>query len=97
MSVGCHLPPPLRRRVHAAAVEGLAPGGAFVLEAYTPRQLELGTGGPRSVELLMTLDELRVELAPLELSIARELEREVHEGAYHAGRSAVVQVLGFKR
>jgi len=97
VSLWCHLPPALRRSVHAAAARGLAPGGALVLEAYTPNQLELGTGGPRSVELLMRLEELKTELAPLEFEIGRELERQVQEGAFHSGRSAVVQVLAFKR
>ena len=34
----------------------------FVLEAYTPAQLTFDTGGPRSVELLMTAALLREEL-----------------------------------
>lgn len=96
VSIWCHLPPPLRRSVHAACVRGLRPGGAFVLEAYTPRQLEYRTGGPPTAELMMSLDELRQELAGLVLEIAEETDREVHEGKGHDGRSAVVRVLGFK-
>lgn len=94
VSVFAHLPPALRRRVHADAVAGLRPGGVFILEAYTPAQLALGTGGPKSPELLMTLAGLREELAGLELLIGHELERDVCEGAYHTGRGAVVQILG---
>ncbi len=92
-----HLWPELRARVHRACVAGLAPGGAFVLEAYTPRQLELGTGGPKEPERLMTLAALRDDLAGLDLEIARELDRVVREGHYHDGIGAVVQVLGRKR
>jgi SAM-dependent methyltransferase len=88
-----HLPPPLRRRVHAQAAAGLRPGGVFVLEAYTPSQLAYNTGGPRSVELLMTAPQLREELAGLEFEIIREIEREVIEGGGHTGRGAVVQML----
>jgi SAM-dependent methyltransferase len=94
VSVWAHLPPPLRRSVHAQAVAGLRPGGVFVLEAYTPAQLAYDTGGPRSVELLMTAAQLREELVGLEFEIIRELEREVVEGGGHTGRGAVVQVLG---
>jgi len=97
VSIWCHLPPALRAKVHAAAVQGLVAGGAFVLEAYTPRQLAHGTGGPKQVELLMPLEALRRELAGLELVHAVELEREVREGALHQGLSAVVQVLALKR
>jgi SAM-dependent methyltransferase len=95
VAVFCHLPMPLRRAVHRAAAAGLRPGGAFVLEAYTPAQLAHGTGGPKDVSMLYSLDELRVDLAGLELAVAVEREREIHEGAFHGGMSAVVQVLAF--
>ena len=92
-----HLPPPLRRVVMANVVRGLRPGGAFVLEAYTPAQLAFGTGGPKDPALLMTIAALRDELAGLDFEIGHEIEREVQEGRGHGGRSAVVQVLAWKR
>ena len=76
---------------------GLRPGGVFLLEAYTPRQIEYGTGGPPVAELTMELDSLRGELAGLDLVHAEELEREVHEGRYHFGLASVVQIVGIKR
>ena len=97
VSVFCHLPMPLRRAVHRAAAKGLRPGGAFVLEAYTPAQLAHGTGGPKDVSLLYTLDDLREDLAGLSFEIAVEKEREIHEGVLHNGMSAVVQVFAFAR
>jgi SAM-dependent methyltransferase len=96
VSIWCHLPQPLRREVHGRCVAGLAPGGVLVLEAYTPDQLSHGTGGPPTVALLMTLAELREEFRGLRLEIGRELERDVCEGRYHDGRSAVVQILALK-
>ncbi|MFT3868164.1 MAG: class I SAM-dependent methyltransferase [Nibricoccus sp.] len=97
VSIFCHLPPELRRRVYAGAVRGLAPGGIFILEAYTPAQLAFGTGGPKDVALLPTLSALREELTGLELLVARELEREVIEGTSHSGHSAVVQIMARAR
>jgi len=96
VSIFCHLPPPLRRRVHEQVVRGLAPGGIYVLEGYSVRQLEFGTGGPQNADLLLTLDAVRGELAGLEFLHAVELEREVHEGTLHNGPSAVVQVIARK-
>lgn len=93
VSIFCHLPPALRRRVYADAVRGLIPGGVFVLEAYRPAQIALGTGGPSNAENTPTLAALREELAGLEFVHAVELERHIHEGALHHGRSAVVQVV----
>jgi SAM-dependent methyltransferase len=96
VAIFCHLPPPVRRHVHRAAVAGLRPGGAFLLEAYTPRQLEFGTGGPPTRELLMNLSSLKEELKGLHFVHAVETEREVVEGKLHTGRGAVVQVLALK-
>lgn len=96
VSIFCHLPPEVRRRLHRAVVAGLRPGGMLLLEAYTPAQIALGTGGPPVAELTMTLDALREELAGLNFLHAAEREREVIEGRYHTGRAAVVQVLARK-
>ena len=93
ISVWAHVPRALRARVHAQVVAGLAPGGAFILEAYTPAQIGRGTGGPSSPDVLPTLAELRTELAGLTFEIGREIERDVREGRYHQGMSSVVQVL----
>ena len=96
VSIFFHLPPDLRRRVHRAVVEGLAPGGILILEAYTPGQLGLGTGGPSDPTRLMTMDMLSEELEGLEVLVAREMEREVQEGQMHRGRGSVVQYVGVR-
>jgi SAM-dependent methyltransferase len=96
VSIWCHLPTSLRAKVHAQVVDGLKPGGVFLLEAYRPEQLQFGTGGPKTVDMLPTLAQLREELTGLEFEHAAELEREVQEGQGHAGHSAVVQVLARK-
>jgi SAM-dependent methyltransferase len=97
VSIWCHLPQPLRTEVHRQAVAGLGSGGAFLLEAYTPAQLGYGTGGPKTVDLLPTLADLRAELDGLDLVHAVEREREVHEGQGHFGLSAVVDIVAVKR
>jgi hypothetical protein len=96
VSIWAHVPEITRRLVHRAVAAGLRPGGAFVLEAYTPRQLARGTGGPTDPTRLMTLDGLREELKGLHFGIGREIVREIHEGDLHEGPSEVVQVLAFK-
>ncbi len=93
VSIWAHLPPALRGAVNRKAVAGLRPGGVMVVEAYSPRQLEFGTGGPRAAELLVPRAALEEELSGLEFILAQEAEREVVEGKYHRGMAAVVQVL----
>jgi SAM-dependent methyltransferase len=92
VAIFAHLPPAIRRKVHAQAVCGLRLGGVFILEAYTPAQLAFDTGGPKSTELLMNLAGLRDELTGLEFLVGREIEHEVIEGDGHTGRGAVVQI-----
>ncbi|MCX6945822.1 MAG: class I SAM-dependent methyltransferase [Opitutales bacterium] len=98
VSIFLHLPPPLRRRLFAAAAVGLQPGGVLILEAYTPDQVHHRTGGPvNAPEMFMTRAQLQEDLAGLELEIARELERDVVEGSAHTGHAAVVQILARRR
>ncbi|MFN8589128.1 MAG: class I SAM-dependent methyltransferase [Candidatus Eisenbacteria bacterium] len=96
VSVFAHVPLAVRRALHPRVVAGLRPGGVLLLEAYRPEQLGRGGGGPNDDSKLMTLAQLRDELAGLEFELARELEREVVEGRYHSGMAAVVQVAARK-
>lgn len=96
VSIFCHLPVELRKQVHASAVRGLRSGGILLLEAYTPQQIQLGTGGPPVAEMTMTLELLQDELKGLEFLHAEEKQREVVEGLYHTGTGAVVQVIARK-
>lgn len=96
VAIWMHLPPDLRARVHAQAVAALRPGGHMILEAYTPRQLAFATGGPSVDTLLIEPEQLRKELAGLELLVLQERERWIEEGPYHHGQSAVVQALARK-
>lgn len=95
VSIWAHLPLTLRLKVHGQIVAGLRPGGALVLEAYTPEQLQYNTGGPPVAEMMMRLVELQEEFAGLRFLVAQEIVRTVREGKYHDGPSAVVQMLGF--
>jgi SAM-dependent methyltransferase len=92
----CHLPSAIRAALHQAAVRGLKPGGVFVLEAFSKEQLSYGTGGPPSLDMLMSLEELEQELAGLDLLHAVRMERAVLEGRGHTGLASVVQILGVK-
>ena len=97
VSIWCHTPAGLRARLHRAVVAALRPGGVLLLESYTPKQLEHKTGGPPTAEFMMTLATVREELAGLDFLDAEEKLREVHEGRYHDGMSAVLQVVACKR
>lgn len=97
VSIFGHLPSQLRRDVHRRVVEALRPGGIFLLQAYTPAQLETdGTGGPPDPDMLPTVEKLTNELAGLEILLAQEVIRQVNEGEHHKGEGAVVQFVARK-
>jgi SAM-dependent methyltransferase len=96
VSIFCHLPPPLRKKVHGNINAALVDGGVLLLEAYTPDQLQNGTGGPPNAAMMMTAAELPQELVGLQIDSCEELEREVVEGEGHSGTGAVVQLIGVR-
>lgn len=96
ISIFCHLPPGLRRDVHQRCVDGLRDNGMMLLEAYTPLQLEYKTGGPPVAEMMMDAGSVSIELDGLEFLHLQECVRDIHEGEFHNGTGAVVQMLAMK-
>ena len=89
----CHLVPAIRRQVLRRAARALVPGGVMLVELYSPAQLARGTGGPKDPAMLASRDQLVAELAGLDIVLAQEVVRDVHEGSLHGGPSAVTQVI----
>jgi ubiquinone/menaquinone biosynthesis C-methylase UbiE len=65
-------------------------GGLLIIEGYTPKQLEYGTGGPKKLEHLYTREMLERAFGDfLNVNITEE-ERDIREGPRHSGMSAVI-------
>lgn len=96
VSIFCHLPAATRANLHQRVVRALRPGGVFLLEAYTPEQRAYKTGGPPTVDLLVTAAALRTELDGLTVLFCHEGTRDIQEGRLHSGQSATVQCLARK-
>ncbi|MDQ8186887.1 class I SAM-dependent methyltransferase [Pelagicoccus sp. SDUM812002] len=97
VSIFCHLPPALRKEVYRKSVSALQPGGVLILEGYTPEQLSKGTGGPPTLDLLLSIDQLKQDLDGLDFLVAQETERDIQEGNLHTGIGSVAQVVAVKR
>ena len=74
----------------------LKPGGLLILQGYTPKQLEYGTGGPKELENLYTRALLEENFGYFENLTISEEELEMHEGTSHGGMSAVIGLTGVK-
>jgi SAM-dependent methyltransferase len=82
--------PAQRAQKWAGMRRTLKRGGLLIVQGYTPRQLDYGTGGPKQVDHLYTPEMLEQAFGDLaDLRIVAE-ERELNEGAGHAGLSAII-------
>jgi SAM-dependent methyltransferase len=93
VSIFCPLPSSLRKQLYKKVEAALKRNGVFLLEAFTPDQLKHGTGGGNSADVMQSKESLSLELAGLKFKHLIELERDVREGIYHTGISAVVQAI----
>jgi SAM-dependent methyltransferase len=82
---------PAERAVKWAGMRrALQPPGLLIIQGYTPKQLEFGTGGPKQAENLYTRAMLEDAFRGFHDMRIVEEEREIHEGTSHGGMSAVI-------
>lgn len=82
--------PGQRRQKWDGMKRALKSGGLIIIQGYTPKQLEYGTGGPKELDHLYTRAMIEGEFAAWsDISIVEE-ELEMHEGPAHSGMSAVI-------
>ena len=82
--------PAMRGRIFQKAHETLKQGGIFILQGYTPKQLEYKTGGPSLIEHLYTEQMIRDLAKDFEILDLSVYEKELSEGARHTGMSALL-------
>ncbi len=91
-----HLPPALRNNVHSILAKSLRPGGQIILQGFSKKQLGLPSGGPKTLDMLFSKEELEEDFEGLSLEI--ETQRIVlDEGPYHQGVAEVVNLIGKKK
>lgn len=88
--------PGARTAMFERMAASLRPGGVLFLHGYRPEQLAYGTGGPRAVENLYTEDMLRAAFAGWQVELCRAYDRDIREGAGHAGMSALIDFIARK-
>jgi cyclopropane fatty-acyl-phospholipid synthase-like methyltransferase len=88
--------PAQRARQFAGMRQALKPGGLLIMQGYTPRQIEYGTGGPSAVENLYTEDLLRQAFGDWEMLHLHAHDDVIDEGSHHAGLSALIDMVARK-
>ncbi|MDA3891101.1 MAG: class I SAM-dependent methyltransferase [Salinivirgaceae bacterium] len=85
-----------RQQNHQKLIKLLKPGGILLLEGFSKYQIKNSTGGPKSLDLLFSPQELTAdfdELSEIELT---ETETYLSEGEHHLGRASIIRLIGKK-
>lgn len=89
-------PPPERDHVIAGIRRCLKPGGLLILQGYTPKQIEFGTGGPPNAANMYTAGLLRGWFGDWDILHLAEHESVISEGSHHHGMSALIDLVARK-
>ena len=90
-------PPAARATLFERILAALKPGGLLLLQGYTPKQLEYGTGGPPYGDNLYTEPDIRTAFAAHTIHLLRTHDAVIDEGPGHCGMSALIDVVVEKR
>ena len=82
--------PAMRARIFQQAHKETKPGGLFILQGYTPKQLEYKTGGPSLIEHLYTEELIKGLAKEFQILELVSYEKELSEGPRHTGMSAIL-------
>jgi len=92
-----HFPAEIRKEAHQHLLQFLNIGGIVIFEAFAKAQLGKSSGGPKNLEMLFSIDEIKDEFPQLEFKILKEESIELSEGEYHQGKAEVIRFVGVKK
>ncbi len=97
-----HFPAEMKSAAHKTLEKFLKPGGVVIFEAFSKRHLEYlavneKVGGPKDINQLFSLDEIKADFPNYEIIELAETEVELNEGQFHNGRGSVIRFVGRKR
>ena len=91
-----HFPEDVRNKTLKGVKEALKPGGYFVSEVYSTKQLPYKSGGPKTEEMLYTPEDFLHTFNDWRIVHFFTGEVVRHEGELHNGLSHVIQFIGQK-
>jgi hypothetical protein len=92
-----HQSPQIRPAFHYRVIQSLKTGGMICLEAFHIDQINLTSGGPKSMDMLMHLEQLSEDFKDLEIIHLAKTQRDLDEGSFHQGMAALVQLIAIKK
>lgn len=92
-----HLPPAISANVCQKLVKALKPGGEIIIEGFGKKQLAYTSGGPKNIDMLYDLEELKSSFPSLEWSHQFDGIIHLEEGEGHRGEAHVIRLIGTKK
>jgi 2-polyprenyl-3-methyl-5-hydroxy-6-metoxy-1,4-benzoquinol methylase len=86
-----HLPSTLRSSFFKKIPGSLKKGGYLIVEAFSPKQLNNTSGGPKETDLFLSAELLAKEFHTLTIIENNEVEIDLSEGDGHVGKADVVR------
>jgi len=97
-----HFPADIKSSIHKMLDTYLRKGGYIIFEAFSKKHLDLvlkneKVGGPKDIESLFSIDEMKSDFPEYEIIELVETEIELNEGIFHNGTGSVIRFLGKKK
>jgi hypothetical protein len=96
-----HFPANIKSANHKMLDKYLRKNGIIIFEAFSKKHLDClakdpNVGGPKEVDMLFSIDELKSDFANYEAMELAETEIELQEGLFHNGIGSVIRFVGRK-
>lgn len=100
--IHAHFPPTIRATYHKKIVKFLKKDGTIIIEGFSKKHLEYNSknpkvGGPKNIDFLFSIEEIKAEFQNFEIIELVEKEIELNEGAFHIGKASVIRFVGRKK
>ena len=97
-----HFPAEIKSSIHRQLDTYLRKGGTIIFEAFSKNHLAYNSkntkvGGPKEMDVLFSMEEVRVDFAGYEVEELVEKEIELNEGVFHNGLGSVIRYVGKKK
>jgi SAM-dependent methyltransferase len=97
-----HFPAAIKSTYHQKLDQYLRKGGLLIFEAFSKKHLDYlakneRVGGPKEIDMLFSIDEIKSDFANYEIVELAEKEIELNEGLFHNGQGSVIRFVGKKK
>ncbi|KIQ24821.1 methyltransferase [Flavobacterium sp. MEB061] len=97
-----HFPAEIKSSIHKTLDKYLRQNGIIIFEAFSKKHLEYlalndKVGGPKDIESLFSIEEIKADFPNYEIIQLEEKEIELNEGLFHNGKGSVIRFVGKKK